>query len=137
MTHQFFDIWLTVRHIPRKISRHCYFFREGDGNIAEHLISTTSEVSPIPNGGLEVSLLLKISVKSERIFKLIKIFVNLYDHDYTGDEAENIDDKGRDNEKTDIKLTEEQNATNEKVTLLVNLVFQMRFNLNQVFSSDA
>ena len=82
-------------------------------------------------------MLLKISVKSERIFKLIKIFVNLYDHDYTGDEAENIDDKGRDDEKTDIKLTEEQNATNEKVTLLVNLVFQMRFNLNQVFSSDA
>ena len=74
MTHQFFETWLTVGHIPKKISCHCYFFREGGGNITEHLISTTSEVSPIPAGGLEVPLLLRISVKSERIFKLIKIF---------------------------------------------------------------
>ena len=24
--HKFFDAWLTVGHIPRKTSRHCYFF---------------------------------------------------------------------------------------------------------------
>ena len=37
--HQFFDTWLTVGHIPRELSRHCYFFMEEGGNITEHLIS--------------------------------------------------------------------------------------------------
>ena len=53
---------------------------EEDGNITGHLISTTYKVSPIPAGGLEVPLLLTFSVKSERITKLMKRFVNdLYD----------------------------------------------------------
>ena len=26
--HKFFDTWLTVGHIPRDISRHCYFFSQ-------------------------------------------------------------------------------------------------------------
>ena len=57
--------------------------KEG-GNITGRLISTTYKVSPVPTGGLEVLLLLTFSVKSERIFKLMKKFVNdLYDHDYS------------------------------------------------------
>ena len=46
--HQFFDTWLTVRHIPREISRHCYFFIEEGGNITEHLIFTIYKVFPVP-----------------------------------------------------------------------------------------
>ena len=57
---------------------------EEGGNITGHLISTTYKVSPTPAGGLEVLLLLTFSVKSERIFKLMKKFVNdLYDYDYS------------------------------------------------------
>ena len=73
--HQFFDSWLTVGHIPREISRHCYFCMGEGCNITGHLICITYKVSPIPTGGLEVPLLLTFSVKSQRIFKLMKSFV--------------------------------------------------------------
>ena len=60
------------------------------GNITGHLISTTHKTSPIPAGGLELPLLRTFSVKSESIFKIMKSFVNdLYDYDYTGEQAEN------------------------------------------------
>ena len=51
--HQFLDIWLTVRHIPIQISRHCCFFMEEGGKIAGHLISTTYKAFPVLSGGLE------------------------------------------------------------------------------------
>ena len=82
---QIFDTWLTVWHIPREILRHCYFFLKEGGNITGHLSCTNYKVSPIPAGGLEVPLLLTFSVKRERIFELMKNFVNdLYKYDYTG-----------------------------------------------------
>ena len=49
---------------------------EEDDNITGHLISTFYKVSPIPSGGSEVALLLTYSVKSKRIFKSVKSFVN-------------------------------------------------------------
>ena len=77
-----------------------------DGNITGHLISTTCKVSPIPAGGLEVPLLLTFSVKSGRITQLMKRFVNdLYDYNYTGEQAENNEEGNGDNEEIDIKLT--------------------------------
>ena len=66
--HKFFDTWLTVGHIPKEISRHCYFFLKECGNVTGHLIRTNYKVSSIPAGSLEVPLLLTFSVKSERIF---------------------------------------------------------------------
>ena len=73
-------------HTPREISCHCYFFLKEGGNITGHLICTNYKVSPIPAGGLEVPLLITFSVKSERIFELMKSFVSdLYEYDYTGD----------------------------------------------------
>ena len=59
-------------HIPREISRHCYFFMEEGGNIIGHFIFVTYKVSPFPAGGLEVLLLLTFFIKNERIFKLMK-----------------------------------------------------------------
>ena len=77
----FFDTWLTVGHIPREISRHCYFFLKEGGNITGHLICTNFKVSPIPASGLEVPQLLTLSIKSEGIFELMKSFVNdLYEY---------------------------------------------------------
>ena len=73
-------------HIPKEISRHCHFFLKG--NITGHLICTNYKVSPIPAGGLEVPLLLTFFIKSERIFELMKSFVNnLYEYDYSGEQA--------------------------------------------------
>ena len=71
-------------------------------------------MSLIPAGGLEVLLLPKFSVKSERIFKLMKSFVNdLYYYDYTGEQVENNEEESGDDEEINIKLSGEENATNE------------------------
>ena len=44
----------------------------------------------------------------------MKIFVNdLYDHNYTGEEAENKKEESGNDEKIDIKLTGDENAKNE------------------------
>ena len=72
--HQFFDTWFTVGYIPREISCHYYIFMEEGGNIIGNLVSATYKVSAIPAGGLEVPLLLTFSIKSKRIFKIMKCF---------------------------------------------------------------
>ena len=72
--HKLFYTSWTVRHILREISCHCYFFLKESGNITGHLISTNYIVSPIPTVGSEVLLLPTFSVKSERIFELMKSF---------------------------------------------------------------
>ena len=95
-----------MRHIPREISRHCYFFLKEGGNITGHLIYTNYKVSLIPAGGLEVPLLLTFSVKSERIFELMKSFVNdLYEYDYTGEQTKNNEEESSDDEEIDIQIT--------------------------------
>ena len=97
-----------------EISRHCYFFLKEDGNITGHLICTNYKVSPIPAGGLEVPLLLTFSVKSERIFELMKSFVNdLHEYNYTGEQAKNNEEESSNDEGIDIQITVEENATNE------------------------
>ena len=68
----FLDNWITVGHIPREISRHCYFFMKEGGEISGYLVSTNYKPSPIPAGGLEVPLLLAFSVKNEQIFEQMK-----------------------------------------------------------------
>ena len=109
------------------------------GNITRHLISTTYKVSPIPAGGLEVSFLLTLTVKRERIFKLKMSFVNdLYDHshkkrkesvslwlwydyDYTRKQAENNEEESGNDEEIGIKLTGEENATNKNVENVIEI----------------
>ena len=80
-----------------EISRHCYFFLKEDGNITGHLICTNYKVSPNPARGFEVPLLITFSVKSERIFELMKSFVSdLYEYDYTGEQAKNDEEESSD-----------------------------------------
>ena len=111
---EFFSTWLAVGYIPREVSRHCYFFLKEGGNITGHLICTNYKVSPIPARSLEVSLLLTFSIKSERIFEIMKSFVNdLYEYDYTGEQPKNNKEKSSDDEEIDIQITVEENATNE------------------------
>ena len=116
---------------------------EEGGNITGHLICTNYKVSPIPADCLEVPLLLKFSVKSERIFKLMKSFVNdLYDYDYTGEQAENSEEENGDNEEVCIKLTGEENAANENngnvieidELFMYSFLFQRVLDYSQFFS---
>ena len=52
--------------------------------------------------------------KSERIFELMKSFVNdLYEYDYTGEQTKNNEEESSDDEEIDIQITVEENATNE------------------------
>ena len=61
-------------------------------------------LSPILVGGLEVPLLRAFPVKGGRIFKSMKSFVNdLYDYNYTGEQAENNKEESCDNEEINIK----------------------------------
>ena len=62
---------------------------------------------------LDIYSALTFSVKSDRIFKIMKSFVNdLYDYIYTGEQAENNKDESGDDEGIDIKLIGDENATN-------------------------
>ena len=61
-------------------------------------------LSPILVGGLEVPLLRAFSVKGEKIFKSMNSFVNdLYDYDYTREQAKNNEEESCDDEEIDIK----------------------------------
>ena len=87
---------------------------EEGANITGRLISTNYKVSPILAGGLEAPLLLTFSVKSERILRKMRSFVNdLYDYEYTGEQAENNEEESGGNEEIDVKLRGQENVTNE------------------------
>ena len=87
---------------------------EEGANITGRLISTNHKVSPILAGGLEAPLLLTFSVKSERILRKMRSFVNdLYDYEYTGEQAENNEEESGGNEEIDVKLRGQENVTNE------------------------
>ena len=56
---------VTVGHIPREISRHCYFFlKEEGGEINVNVFSTTYRPSPISLCGLEIPLVCNFKVQS-------------------------------------------------------------------------
>ena len=51
---------VTVGHIPRKISWHCYFFlRKEVGEITGNVFSATYRSSPISSSSLEIRLVLR------------------------------------------------------------------------------
>ena len=76
---------VTVSHISREISRHCYFFleEEGGGNNG-NLFSATYRTSPVPSGGLEIPLVLWFqSPKYVTYCKMKRVVQTLYDYRYT------------------------------------------------------
>ena len=103
--HRFFDTWLTVGHIPRKISGHCYFFMEGGRTITGHLISTSFKVSPISAGGLDILLLLTFTKLMRDLAK------DWYSYDYTG---ENNGDGSDEDEEVIINLRDDKVVTKAK-----------------------
>ena len=64
--HSYFVGWKTVGHIPREISRYIYFFvKEENGKGFGTLNLLKYKASPIPSGGLEVPLSLKLFVQGK------------------------------------------------------------------------
>lgn len=95
------DCLVTVGHIPREISRHCYFFMtEEGGKIDGHVLSTAYRPSPIPSGGLEIPLLLRFYCPKFLTYTKMKKFITtLYDFSYTG--KKNTDENSSDEENED------------------------------------
>ena len=63
---------VTVGHIPREISRFVYFFLHEGGAVSGTVVDTIPCVSPIPEGGLEIKLLLHFTHPVERILEKMK-----------------------------------------------------------------
>ena len=57
----------TVGHIPREISRFVYFFLHEQGAISGKVVNTEPRISSIPEGGLEIKLLLNFTHSVEQI----------------------------------------------------------------------
>ena len=79
-----------------------------ESEISGYLVSTNYKPSPIPAGGLEIPLLLTLSVKNEQIFGQMKEFVTiLYDYEYTGMKEDESKDEDSDNENViEVKLND-------------------------------
>ena len=113
--NNFLDNWMTVEHIPREISRHCFYFIQEGGSISGHLLSTNYKVSPIPAGGLELPLLLTFSVIEDKIFSLMKDFVkNLYDYHYTGEHKSKDDKESDDDDEIEIVINKDKAKKNTR-----------------------
>ena len=111
--NRFFDNWITVGHIAREISCHCYFFMKEGDEISGYLVSMNYKPSPIPAGRLEVPLLLTFPVKNEQIIEQMKEFVTtLYDYQYTGMKEDESEDEDSDDENViEVKLNDGEGQT--------------------------
>ena len=70
----------TLRHIPRKASRHIFFFiGEEGGHKDGSVFLTCYPPSPIPGGGLEISLMLTLrSLRYNILQKMKDLMTKLY-----------------------------------------------------------
>ena len=105
---------MTVGHIPREISRHCYFFSKGEGGeINGNVFSTSYRPSPIPSGGLEIPLVLRFqSPKYVTHCKIKTLVQTLYDYRYTGTKA----DSSNEEPEEEICFSVQEGNMNEKST---------------------
>ena len=77
----FFNSLITIGHLHCEISRHVHFFiKTESGKVIGHVKSLTYRPSPIPSGGLEISLQLKFTCDDKLTLDLMNVFVKiLYD----------------------------------------------------------
>ena len=87
----------TVGLVPRKISRHIFFFlKEENGKVDGFLYSTQYQPSPVPAGGLEIPL--KLTLESPNFIthqKMQDFKTNLYSHDYEAKVKTDEDDDAK------------------------------------------
>ena len=65
---------VTVDHVPRELSRFNYFIQEG-GSVAGTVASNTPRISPIPEVGLEVPILMHFAHENKAISSKMEILV--------------------------------------------------------------
>ena len=86
--------WKTAGCIPRGISRYVYsFIKKENGKDFGTLKSSKYKVSPIPSGGLEVSLSLTFSCKEKRVVDTMEEFIqSFYTFKYGGNQSVDTSD---------------------------------------------
>ena len=62
-----------IGHLPREISRLCWYFLEYDGEILCTITNCSKRRSPLEQGGLEIPCRLKFIGKKKHIKKLKKL----------------------------------------------------------------
>ena len=103
---------VTVGHIPRETSWHCYFFLKEKGReINGNVFSTTYRLSPIPLGGLDIPLVLRFqSPKYATQCKMKKFAQTLHNYKYTSIKADYSDEEPEE----EICFSVEEGNMNEK-----------------------
>lgn len=66
---------VTVGHIPRELSRFVFFFLHEGGSVSGTVASLTPNTSPIPEGGLEVPILMHFTHRSKAILDKMSLLV--------------------------------------------------------------
>lgn len=113
---------VTVGHIPREISRFVYYFLQEGGSIYGSVVDTQPKVSPIPQGGLEVPLLLHFNHPKNSILERMKGFINIQvekmketfrfeedDEECTSGRDEDSGKETEDEEEFNIRVDDERN----------------------------
>ena len=108
------EIIVSVGHISREISHHCYsFFTEEGGEINGNVFSTSYRPSPIPSGGFEIPLVFRFQSRKYVTHCKIKKFVKtLYKHRYNSTKADSSDEEPEE----EICFSVEEGNMNEKST---------------------
>ena len=83
---KYLDGWKTAGHVPREISRYIYFFiKKENGKIAGNVKLLNYKPSPIPSGGLEITLQLTFSCPVVWVRDKMKDFIDhFYSYAFTG-----------------------------------------------------
>ena len=67
---------ITVGHIPMELSRFIYFFKKRGGVSHAHIQTTKYRPSPIPEGGLEIPLMVTFKYENEDKLSKMKTFAD-------------------------------------------------------------
>ena len=68
---------VTVGHVPRELSRFIFYFIQEGGSVTGTVASTTPRISPIPEGGLEVPILMHFTHENKAISSKMEILVRM------------------------------------------------------------
>ena len=97
--------------IPREVSRHTYFYiREEGGRIDGSVLSTCYRPSPIPSGGLEISLMMTFKSPRYITHQKMKDFMTklyCYDHKPVTENVESDSDSDEFHIETNENVVEE------------------------------
>ena len=93
---------VTVGHVPLEISKICHYFIIHGGEISGTVEDSKPRRSLIPSGGLEVKLQLTFKSSGDLVDKLKILLRQAYTWDYTGEQAQAIQDADEDDEEIDF-----------------------------------